>query len=97
MAYLARISEVLYVGLCRNKNIGTPTDVTIRRKVLDMGETIERSLDKHMIYMFTGSFKDGFRFKSSDMDAMQWFTDCVVIDELSQCMAAQTSGVNVIL
>lgn len=47
--------------------------------------------------MFPGSFKDGFRFKSSDMDAMQWFTDCDVFDELSQCMAAQTSGVNVIL
>lgn len=97
MAYLARISEVLYVGLCRNKNIGTPTEVTIRRKVLEMWEIIERSLDKHMIYMFTGSFKDGFRLKSSDMDAMQWFTDCDVFDELSQCMAVQTSGVNVIL
>lgn len=97
MDYLARISEVLYVGLCRNECIGTPTEVTIRREVGDMWETIVRPIYKHVIYIFTGSFKEGFRFKSSDIDAMQWLTDCDVIDELSHYVTSQTSGVDVIL
>ena len=33
-----RVSEALYVGLCGY--IGTPTEVTIRRDVLDMEEMI---------------------------------------------------------
>lgn len=70
MVYLVWILEVLCVGLCCNKNIGILIEVIIRRKVLEMWEIIERLLDKYMIYMFFGSFKDGFRFKLLDMDVM---------------------------
>lgn len=62
-----------------------------------MWATIERPMDKHMNDIFTGSFNEGFRFKSTDIDAMQWFTDCDVIDELSHYETSQTSGVDVIL
>uniref|UniRef100_K1Q7S6 Uncharacterized protein n=1 Tax=Magallana gigas TaxID=29159 RepID=K1Q7S6_MAGGI len=41
---LARVSEALYVGLCRYECIGTPTEVTIRRVSFDMDEVIKRPL-----------------------------------------------------
>lgn len=39
MSDYCRVSEALYVGLCRH--IGTPTEVTIRREVMDMWDMMD--------------------------------------------------------
>lgn len=35
-----------------------------------MWEIIVRLMDKYVIYIFIGSFKEGFRFKLLDIDVM---------------------------
>lgn len=40
-----RISETLFLGLCRK--IGTQTEVEIRREVMNMDELIKRPCQKH--------------------------------------------------
>lgn len=70
MDYLVWILEVLYVGLCCNECIGILIEVIIRREVGDMWEIIVRLMDKYVIYIFIGSFKEGFRFKLLDIDVM---------------------------
>lgn len=74
MEYSQRMSEVLYVGLCRDKRIGTPTEVAIRREMMDMEEIIERPVYIHRgcMIMKSGSHREGFRFTSSDRDIMCW-------------------------
>lgn len=69
-----RISEALFLGLCRK--IGTQTEVKIRREVMNMDEIIKRPCQKHdgQAQMLSGSSREGFRFKSSDQDTMIWRT-----------------------
>ncbi|XP_048771271.2 uncharacterized protein LOC125677305 [Ostrea edulis] len=84
MDHIPRVSEVLYVGVCRE--IGTPTEVTFRRDIWDTGEMIRKPSDLYrgVRQMLSGSSREGFRFKSSDWDYMQWFPDHKVICEMSQ-------------
>ncbi|XP_048770440.2 uncharacterized protein LOC125676652 [Ostrea edulis] len=84
MDHMPRVSEVLYVGMCRK--IGTPTEVTFRRDIQDTGEMIQKpsQLYKGVTQMLSGSRREGFRFKSSDFDYMFWLPDHKVICELSQ-------------
>ncbi|XP_056013678.1 uncharacterized protein LOC130052533 [Ostrea edulis] len=84
MDQIPRVSDVLYVGVCRK--IGTPTEVTFRRDLWDTGEMIRKpsQLYKGLRKMLSGSRKEGFRFKSSDFDFMQWYLDHKVICEMSQ-------------
>ncbi|XP_056013677.1 uncharacterized protein LOC130052532 [Ostrea edulis] len=84
MDHIPRVSEVLYVGVCRE--IGTPTEVTFRRDIWDTGEMIQKPsrLYKGEKEMLSGSQKEGFRFKSSDFDFMKWYPDHKVICEMSQ-------------
>lgn len=60
-----RVSEAMYVGLCRY--IGSPTEVTIRREVKGMEEAIERTYEirKGIIIMNSGSYREGFSSGSS--------------------------------
>ncbi|XP_052705464.1 uncharacterized protein LOC128181199 [Crassostrea angulata] len=78
------LSEALYVGLC--DYIGTPTEVTARREVMDMKEEIMEPLEKHICCrkMETGSHREGFRFQSSDVDTMLWYTNYEVITNLKR-------------
>lgn len=50
-----RISETLFLGLCRK--IGTQTEVEIRREVMNMDEIIKRPCQKHngQAQMLSGS------------------------------------------
>lgn len=79
-----RVSEAMYVGLCRY--IGTPTEVTIRREVIDMGEVLHKHvlLSSKSRMMFSGSFREGFRLKSSDREFMHWPIDLKVITDITQ-------------
>lgn len=62
------------MGLCRDKRIGTPTEVAIRREMMDMEEMIERPVHiyRGCMIMKSGSHREGFRFTSSDRDVMCW-------------------------
>lgn len=90
-----RVSEVLYVGLCHY--IRSPTEVTIRREVKDMEEAIERIYDTGLIIMNSGSYREGFRFESSDRDALFWFIDHKVITEVFQARIYDSSKHSIIL
>ncbi|XP_056016767.1 uncharacterized protein LOC130053478 [Ostrea edulis] len=86
MDHIHRVSEVLYVGVCRG--IGTPTEVTIRRDLEDSAEIILKPSQSYKgeRTMLSGSTREGFRFKSSDLDFMKWYPDHKVICEMSQSM-----------
>lgn len=67
-----RVSEAMYVGLCRQ--IGTPTEVVIRRELMDVDGMIHRRvyLNEGVIFVQSGSYREGFIFNSSDIDVMFW-------------------------
>ncbi|XP_065929819.1 uncharacterized protein [Magallana gigas] len=92
-----RVSEALYVGLCGY--LGTPTEVTVRREVEDMTDMIKKPVQTHSgkRMMISGSFREGFRFNSSDMDVMLWFTNHKVITDLSQSSVYDLSKHSIIL
>ncbi|XP_052683592.1 uncharacterized protein LOC128163941 [Crassostrea angulata] len=92
-----RVSEAIYVGLCGY--IGTPTDVAVRREVIDMAEMIEIpvQVDDGMRKMESGSCREGFRFNSSDRDTMFWITNHKVITDLSQSSVYDLSKHSIIL
>uniref|UniRef100_K1QT37 Uncharacterized protein n=1 Tax=Magallana gigas TaxID=29159 RepID=K1QT37_MAGGI len=92
-----RVSEALYVGLCGY--IGTPTEVTIRREVMDMQEMIEKPVEIHKgcRMMGSGSYREGLRFKSSDRDLMFWSTNHKVITDLTQSSIYDLSKHTIIL
>ncbi|XP_052704919.1 uncharacterized protein LOC128180806 [Crassostrea angulata] len=92
-----RVSEALYVGLCGY--IGTPIEVTIRREVMDMEEMIYKHvyIHKGCRGMRSGSHREGFRFKSSDIDTMFWITNHKVITDLSQSSVYDLSKHTIIL
>ncbi|XP_061182367.1 uncharacterized protein LOC133190693 [Saccostrea echinata] len=97
MDHIPRISEVMYVGMCRK--IGRPTEVAIRRDVMDMWEMIEKPLQTYTgdMCMFTGSHREGFRFDSSDMDVMIWNHGHKMISKVSQFSIYDTSKHTIIL
>nr|XP_034328797.1 uncharacterized protein LOC117690049 [Crassostrea gigas] len=91
------MSEALYVGLC--DYIGTPTELTARREVMDMEEMIIKPALIHewCRMMKTGSHREGFRFQSSDVDRMLWYTNHKVITDLSQFSVYDLSKHSLIL
>lgn len=80
----SRVSEALYAGLC--SHIGTATEVTMRREVMDTHELIKKPVETYfgIRSMMSGSYREGFRFESSDIDAMYWYTNHKVITDVSQ-------------
>lgn len=94
----SRVSEALYVGLCRH--IGTPTLVTIMRGSVDMEEIIKKPgmrVTKGLRVMDSGSNREGFRFESSDRDIMSWFIHHKVIFDSSQSSIYDQSKDSIIL
>ena len=81
---LQAISESVYVGLCLK--IGTPQQVAIRRDVVDITEllvdTVKRTKD--FVMMESGSRREGFRFRDSDIDIMFWLNNHRVLWDFSQ-------------
>ncbi|XP_062593275.1 uncharacterized protein LOC134254767 isoform X2 [Saccostrea cucullata] len=95
MDHIPRLSEVLYVGLCRT--LGTPTEVAIRRDVRDMVELIQKPLDTELRRMWSGSYREGFRLESSDRDIMYWSQYHKMISEISQTNIYDASKHTIIL
>ncbi|XP_061165716.1 uncharacterized protein LOC133174632 [Saccostrea echinata] len=94
---ILRIAEVLYGGLCRQ--IGTPTEVAIRRDIKDMEEMIMKSFynKRGCVLINSGSYREGFRFSSSDMDTMLWWCKYKLITDISQAEVYSSSKHNIIL
>uniref|UniRef100_A0A8W8MAL8 Mab-21-like HhH/H2TH-like domain-containing protein n=1 Tax=Magallana gigas TaxID=29159 RepID=A0A8W8MAL8_MAGGI len=75
------------------------TEVTVRREMEDMYEMIEKPVQVYngMRCMNSGSYREGFRFESSDRDTMLWCTNHKVITDLSQSSAYDLSKHSIIL
>lgn len=99
MDRLQRISEVLYVGLCRK--IETPIEVAFRRDVMDMDEIVRRSAERYrnygLIFMLSGSSREKFRVTSSDIDYMYWQTNDRVVCDLSDLNTFNALDLDIIL
>ncbi|XP_065929148.1 uncharacterized protein [Magallana gigas] len=97
------ITECLTIAVCLRPctcgYIETPTKVTVRREVMDMTEMIKipEQIDGGMRKMDSGSYREGFRFKSSDRDMMFWNTNHKVITDLSQSSVNDLSKHSIIL
>lgn len=84
MEHIPDLSNAAYVGLCLE--IGTATEVRFRRETLDTACDIKMCLDhiKGERMNYTGSYREGFRFLSSDTDIMSWHSNYIVICDISQ-------------
>lgn len=84
MEHIHRLSNAAYVGLCLE--IGTATEVRFRRETLDTACDIKMCLDhiRGGRLNYTGSYREGFRFSSSDTDMMTWRFEDKVICDISQ-------------
>jgi hypothetical protein len=84
MHHIPRLSEAVYAGLCHE--VGTPSEVRIRRDVVDTKEVVKRPvmIMIGLISMKSGSDREGFRLKTSDIDTMWWLPNYKVICDLSQ-------------
>ncbi|XP_078337375.1 uncharacterized protein LOC144626671 [Crassostrea virginica] len=89
----SRISESVYMGLCFK--IGTPQQVAIRRDVWDISEILEHKAARHC--MASGSRREGFRFKDSDVDIMLWENNYRVLWDFSQATLYNTRRYSLIL
>uniref|UniRef100_K1QY75 Uncharacterized protein n=1 Tax=Magallana gigas TaxID=29159 RepID=K1QY75_MAGGI len=71
------------MGLC--EKVGTSQQVAMRRETVDIKETVERELAPNdgAIQMLSGSDKDGFILKGSDMDHMYWQNNHRMIMDMS--------------
>ncbi|XP_062588951.1 uncharacterized protein LOC134250605 [Saccostrea cucullata] len=78
-------SESVFVRLCYK--LGFPQQVIMRREIVDIDQilrnqmTLSRDEDRMMA---SGSSREGFRLKESDVDVMRWPNDHMVIWELNQ-------------
>ena len=84
MHHIPRLSEAVYVGMCRY--VGSPTEVRIRMEVTETEKVVKRpvSIMRGFDRMRSGSRREGFRLKTSDIDWMFWPPDHKVICDLSQ-------------
>jgi hypothetical protein len=78
------MSESMFMGLCHI--VGTSQQVAMRRDVVDIVDMVRNKAKTSNvnIMMISGSYKEGFRMKGSDLDGMHWFNNQPVIWDLSQ-------------
>ena len=84
MPHIPSLSEDVYVVL--SLYVGTPKEVKIRREVMDTEDAIWRPVwnMRGMDMLCTGSRREGFRLKTSDLDMLICFPDHKVICDLAQ-------------
>ncbi|XP_062612492.1 uncharacterized protein LOC134274251 [Saccostrea cucullata] len=97
MEHIPRLSEVVYVGLCGK--IGTPTEVAIRRDVMDIEEMTMKPVYNHkgIAVMQSGSYREGFRLRSSDIDKMFWNCKYKLITDVSQFQFYNTTRHDIVI
>uniref|UniRef100_K1PTB4 Mab-21-like HhH/H2TH-like domain-containing protein n=1 Tax=Magallana gigas TaxID=29159 RepID=K1PTB4_MAGGI len=76
------MSESVYVWMCRE--IGTPQQVAARRDIVDIKELLSNQDEYLERSMMSGSMREGFRLRDSDLDTMYWPTNHRVIWDFSQ-------------
>ena len=78
------LCESVFVRLCQI--VGTSIQVAIRRETVDIQEMMKRRVadNDDVITMESGSIREGFRLKESDLDFMYWWNDHRVIFDMSQ-------------
>mgnify|MGYP005952026127 CR=1 FL=1 len=83
------MSESVFVGLC--EIVGTSQQVAIRRETEDIREMVTKDkmgiVGGQVIFvsgMLSGSYREGFRFRGSDIDTMIWINNYRVIMDMSQ-------------
>nr|XP_022315415.1 uncharacterized protein LOC111119501 [Crassostrea virginica] len=91
------LCESVFVGLCQI--VGTSVQVAIRRETEDIREMVERRMPENddIIAIRSGSMREGFRLKGSDMDYMTWLTDHRVIWDMCQSEYYYTENKTLIL
>ncbi|XP_065933663.1 uncharacterized protein [Magallana gigas] len=91
------MSESVFVRMCQI--VGTSQQVAIRRETEDIGEVVERRVTPNdgLIEMISGSLREGFRLKGSDVDSMYWSNNHRVIMDMSQSEYYNTANTTLIL
>lgn len=84
MESITHLSKAVYTGL--SVEIGTASEVQFRRDTVDTSFDIYNCLNHkfNIDLLIAGSYREGFRFSSSDMDFMAWTFFMKVISDLSQ-------------
>jgi hypothetical protein len=78
------MSESVFMGLCHI--VGMSQQVAMRRELIDIDEMVRNKVatSDEDTMMTSGSYREGFRLKGSDVDIMFWYNDHPVIWDLSQ-------------
>ncbi|XP_065944503.1 uncharacterized protein [Magallana gigas] len=94
---LQHMSESMFVGLC--EIVGTSQQIAIRREAEDIQEMVYRRVRRNgkIITMMSGSHREGFRLKESDVDFMFWPNNHRVIMDMSQSEYYNTANTTLIL
>lgn len=85
MTNVPRLSTNVYEGLCGE--VGTSTEVRFRREVIDTSEDLLGNIlyeKRYYKIKLSGSYREGFRLKTSDIDVMRWCLSNKVICNPSQ-------------
>uniref|UniRef100_K1R677 Uncharacterized protein C3orf59-like protein n=1 Tax=Magallana gigas TaxID=29159 RepID=K1R677_MAGGI len=91
------MSESVFVVLC--EIVGTTEEVAIRRETVEITEIVKRqgTTNDGVIGMLSGSQREGFRLKGSDVDFMFWLNFHRVIMDMSQSEYYNTANKTLIL
>ncbi|XP_065921416.1 uncharacterized protein [Magallana gigas] len=94
---LQHMSESVFVGL--SEILGTSQQVALRRETEDIMEMVDRQAtpNDESIVMISGSQREGFRLKGSDVDLMYWPNNHRVIMDLCQSEYYNTANTTLIL
>ena len=78
------LCESVFVRLCQI--VGTSVQVALRRETIDISEMVKRRVadNDDVIEMQSGSMREGFRLKGSDVDYMYWSNNHRVIFDMFQ-------------
>ncbi|XP_052687003.1 uncharacterized protein LOC128166105 [Crassostrea angulata] len=94
---MQHMSESVFVGLC--EIVGISQQVAIRRETVDIREMVGRRVKPYdgIMRMVSGSYREGFRLKGSDIDFMLWPNNHRVIMDMSQSEYYNTADTTLIL
>lgn len=88
MINIPRLSMNVYEGLCGK--VGTSTEVRFRREVIDLTEDLLGNVfleKRYYKFKLSGSDREGFRLKTSDIDTMVWcISDKVICNPSQICL-----------